>query len=128
MVMPMKSRSKLLPGQKGAKALQEKYGDAFVCVRYRYDVKKRKQYKTVEIIVSEKDWIPPAVRVTERANVSLKIGVAEKKVQAEVKALGGRMNPELRVWLVPYGCILGTRLEKFIILQTDEPMNKRKSL
>ena len=124
----MKSRSKLLPGQKGAKALQEKYGDAFVCARYRYDVKKRKQYKTVEIIVSEKDWTPPPARFPESAIVSLKIGATDKKLQAEVKALGGRWNPERKVWLVPYGCILGTRLEKFIIIQTYDSVNNTKSL
>jgi len=36
----------------------EQYGDALVCVRYRYDVATHKQYKTVEIIVSESDWTP----------------------------------------------------------------------
>ena len=46
----MKTRSKLLPGQKGTKSLQKQYGDALVCVRYRYDETNGKQLKTVEII------------------------------------------------------------------------------
>ena len=32
------------------KEIVEQYGDALICVRYRYDAKARKQYKTVEII------------------------------------------------------------------------------
>ena len=61
------------------------------------DVKTRKQYKTVEIIVREKDWTPPPARFRESAIISLKIGATEKKLQAEVKALGGRWNPERKV-------------------------------
>ena len=124
----MKTKSKVLPGQKGAKSLQKIYGDAFVCVRYRYDVKKRKQYKTVEIIVSEKDWTPPPAKFPESEIVALKIGAAEKKLQAEVKEFGGRWNPERKVWLVPYGCIHGTKLEKFITVQTEKTGENRTCL
>ncbi len=52
----MKTRVKLKPGQKGTKKLLERYGDAHVCVRYRYDSVKCKQQKTAEIEVSETDW------------------------------------------------------------------------
>lgn len=47
----MKSRLKLKPGQKGTKAMVEKYGDALVCVRYRYDEASRTRIKTMELIV-----------------------------------------------------------------------------
>ncbi len=33
----MKARRKLKPGQQGTKNLLEVYGDALLCVRYRYD-------------------------------------------------------------------------------------------
>jgi hypothetical protein len=33
----MKTRVKLKPGQRGTKKLLDQYGDALVCVRYRYD-------------------------------------------------------------------------------------------
>ena len=33
----MRARLKLLPGQKGTKALVRKYGESLFCVRYRYD-------------------------------------------------------------------------------------------
>jgi len=61
------------------------------------DVKTHKQYKAVETIVSEKDWPPPPARFPDSGIVSLKIGAAEKKLQTEVKALGGRWNPERKV-------------------------------
>jgi len=40
---------KLKPGQKGTKALSEQYGDALICVRYRYDEVSRTRIKTVEL-------------------------------------------------------------------------------
>jgi hypothetical protein len=51
----MITRLKLKPGQKGTKALVEKYGDSLVCVRYRYDEKSRTRLKTVELIVEKKE-------------------------------------------------------------------------
>jgi hypothetical protein len=36
--------------------------------------------------------------------------------QSQVKAVGGRWDKDRKVWIVPYGCIRGTRLEKFIII------------
>lgn len=74
----MKTRTKVNPGQKGTKKLMSEYGDALVCVRYRYDVKKRKQFKTVEIIVDERDWVPPPPKFPERALVGLRIGFQEE--------------------------------------------------
>ena len=52
--------------------------------------------------------------------VPLKIGSKEKTLQNQVKALGGRWNPEEKVWYVPYGCVVGTRLEKLIAVPTKE--------
>lgn len=46
----MKTRLKLKPGQKGTRKLVDIYGDALVCVRYRYDEESRARVKTVEII------------------------------------------------------------------------------
>ena len=67
----MITRVNLKPGQKGTKRLPEQYGDALVCVRYRYDAKTHKQYKTVEIIVSENEWKYAAARFgTGRCNAN----------------------------------------------------------
>ncbi len=74
----MKIRARMNPGQKGTKKFVEKYCDALVCVRYRYDTQKRKQYKTVEIIVSESDWVPPPAKYPDSTLVSLKRGGPRK--------------------------------------------------
>jgi hypothetical protein len=44
------ARLKLKLGQKGTKALVEKYGDDLVCIRYRYDEASRTRIKTVELV------------------------------------------------------------------------------
>lgn len=54
----MQTRLSLRPGQKGTKKLVVEYGDRLVAVRYRYDVERRKRYKTVELIVDETPWSP----------------------------------------------------------------------
>lgn len=114
----MKTRVKLKPGQPGTKKHVKKYGDALVCVRYRYDAEKRKQYKTVEIIVSESEWTPPPAKYPDSTLVALNIGARETTMQSQVKSLGGRWDPSKKLWIVPYGCIRGTRLEKLIVIET----------
>lgn len=94
----MKTRVKLKPGQRGTKKLLDQYGDALVCVRYRYDREKRKQFKTIEIIVSESDWIPPAPKYVDSDLVALRIGYEEKTLQEQVKSLGGRWDRQQKVW------------------------------
>lgn len=108
--------------------MTEQYGDALVCVRYRYDAEKRKKQKTVEIIVSESDWKPPSARYQAGALVPLRIGFNEKPIQEQVRALGGRWDQEHRLWYIPYGCIAGTLLEKFIVLETGKFEENKKSL
>jgi hypothetical protein len=114
----MKTRVNLKPGQKGTKRLVQQYGDALVCVRYRYDAKALKQYKTVEIIVSESVWTPPPAKYPDGELVSLKIGIDETTLQNQARAVGGRWDKERQVWLVPFGCIAGTKLEKLIVVET----------
>jgi hypothetical protein len=49
----MKTRLILKPGQRGTKSLSEKYGDALLCVRFRYDAELRQRLKTIELVVGE---------------------------------------------------------------------------
>lgn len=49
----MITRLKLKPGQKGTKALAEKYGEDFVCVRYRYDEPSRTRIKRLKLLWKE---------------------------------------------------------------------------
>ncbi|MFA7062136.1 MAG: hypothetical protein WC156_15125 [Pedobacter sp.] len=116
----MKTRAKLKPGQNGTKKFVEQYGDALVCVRYRYDMATRKQYKTIEIIVSEREWVPPLAKHADGTLVPLKIGIKDTAFQEQVRAVGGRWDREKKLWFVPYGCIAGTKLEKFINIETAQ--------
>jgi len=124
----MKTRVILKPGQKGTKRLVEQYGEALLCVRYRYDAKAHRQYKTVEIIVSESEWTPPPVKYPDGTLVPIKIGLNETSLQNQTRAVGGRWDKQRQVWLVPYGCIAGTKLEKFIAVETSVETKKDDSL
>lgn len=121
----MKTRARLKPGQNGTKQFVKQYGDALVCVRYRYDAEARKQYKTVEIIVSESDWTPPLAKYPDSTLVPLKIGIKETAAQEQVRAVGGRWDKEKKLWFVPYSCIAGTKLEKFIDVETIQKDQKQ---
>jgi len=113
----MKTRVKLKPGQNGTKKLVAQYGDALICVRYRYDAETCRQVKTVEIIVSECSWTPPPQKYPASALVPLRIGINEKSLQKKAKAVGGHWDSEQQAWLAHYGCIVGTDLEKLIIVK-----------
>lgn len=120
----MKTRLILKPGQKGTKRMAEKYGDALLCIRFRYDEENRKRLKTVELIVEESDWMPPVSRYTVDALVSLRIEASDMKMRIQAKAAGAKWNPEKQLWFVKYGKIVGTTLEKH--LQVDEKDNHGK--
>jgi hypothetical protein len=95
-------RLHLEPGQKGTKRLLEQYGDRLVCVRYRYDAPRRKRFKTVELIVAERDWQPPRPPLAPYRPISLRIAFAEADLRRRVKQAGGRWNPDERVWQLPH--------------------------
>jgi hypothetical protein len=110
----MKTRLILRPGQRGTKSLAKKYGEDLLCVRFRYDAKLRQRLKTVELIIERTEWTPPQPRFTEGAIVPLRIKHDDMPMRLQAKAAGGRWNPEKKIWLVRYGKIAGTPLEKHI--------------
>jgi len=89
----MRVRLTLKPGQRGTKQLVEEYGDRLVCVRYRYDSERRKRYKTVELIVDEAEWLDQTAPV-DALMVGVLVAREETELRAQVKAEGGRWNPE----------------------------------
>lgn len=115
----MITRLKLKPGQKGTRKLLGQYGDALVCVRYRYDKASYTRVKTVELIVEKTAWQPPASEFADNELVAIKIGFAEKELIEAARAAKGRWNPELRLWSLRYGKIKGTNLEKHIVLDAS---------
>lgn len=88
----------LLPGQPGTKRLQKKYGEKLLFVRYRYDVKKGKRLKTVELIVESQDWKPSENRSPPNKKISVRIEYGEIELARMVKSLGGQWNPQKKVW------------------------------
>ncbi len=88
----------LRPGQPGTKRLLAQYGKSLVCVRYRYDERTKQRIKTVELIVDRTEWRPEAGSAGGDTVVALRVGWQESRVQQQVKAAGGRWDPEARVW------------------------------
>ena len=120
----MITRLKLKPGQKGTKALSEKYGDALVCVRYRYDEASRTRIKTVELIVDKKELTPSRKKqkqkIEDETVVPVRIAYGEKQLGKMARSAGGRWDPDVKLWYIQYGKIKGTELEQHIILDATE--------
>ena len=93
----MITRLKLRPGQRGTKKLLAEHGDALVCVRYRYDEATRKRIKTVELIIEESEWQPPARKFGDDDAVFVKIGFNEKELRAAAKEAKGRWGPAVKL-------------------------------
>ncbi len=110
----MKTRLVLRPGQRGTKQLVGKYGDALICIRFRYDEVTRKRLKTVELIEEQTDWEPPPPRFAPDTLVPLRIAASNMPLRVKVKAAGGKWIPEEQLWYVRYGAIVGSPLEKHI--------------
>lgn len=110
----VKTRLILKPGQPGTKTLSKKYGDALLCVRFRYDAESRQRLKTVELVVERAKWTPPVPQYTADTLVPLQIEAFDMAMRLQAKAAGGRWNPEKKLWFVKYGNIAGTPLEKHI--------------
>ncbi len=107
----MRTLVNLKPGQKGTKQLLAQYGDRLVCVRYRYDAQRKKRFKTVELIVAEREWEPPPPRFTAEAIVGVRVGFAEEELREQVKQAGGKWNRHRKVWEMRYDQVVALKLE-----------------
>lgn len=107
----MKTRLILKPGQRGTKSLTKKYGDALLCVRFRYDATLKQRLKTIELVVEKTEWTPPPPRYTADTLVPLRIEASDMPTRSQAKTAGGRWNPEKQLWFAKHGKIAGTPLE-----------------
>ncbi len=114
-LLKMRTRLTLLPGARGARQLQEQYGEQLVGVRYRHDEQRQKRYKTVELIVKESAWQPEEQRPPSDRTVEIRVAVAEREVRLEVKQAGGLWNPPLQVWELRPAQVAGLGLESRIV-------------
>jgi hypothetical protein len=110
----MKTRLTLKSGQDGTIRLVDKYGDALVCIRFRYDVKNGKRLKTVELIVYAIDWSPPPLRYVSKDIFPLRKSASNMCLLTMVKAVSGRWKPEEQLCFVKFGSIAGGPLENHI--------------
>ncbi len=94
----MYTRRTLTPGQKGTKKFLDLYGEKLCSVRYRYDEQRRKRFTTVELIVEESDWTPPAAPIVEPTLVGLRVALHEVDVQRVIKKAGGKWDRQNQVW------------------------------
>jgi hypothetical protein len=96
----MITRLKLKPGQKGTKALVEQYGEALVCVRYRYDEASRTRIKTVELIVDKKELTPSRKKqqkIEDETLVPVRIAYGEKQLGKMARSAGGKWDPDVKL-------------------------------
>lgn len=110
----MQTRLTRKPGQKGTKKLKAIYGDKLICVRYRYDMEKRKRYKTVELIVEEVDWLP------HNALVLVRVAWGEKEMGIKVKNAGGKWNTARKAWELTYDKVVELGLENRVVRGWEE--------
>ena len=99
----MRTRLIRQPGQPGTKRLVEQYGAESVCVRHRYDNQLGKRYKTIELIIEESSWQPPARIFQDDEVVLIRIEFSETHWRDRVKSAGGKWNPNLKLWEIKYG-------------------------
>ena len=111
----MRTRLTLHPGQDGAKQMQAQYGDRLVCVRYRYDERRQKRFKTVELIVEESDWAPQTGQRIEDALVWVRVALPEVEVRRQVKRAGGRWDPHRCLWELRYEQVIALGLSERIV-------------
>ncbi len=109
----MEVKTTLTPGKKGTKQLVKTYGEKLVCVRYRYDKARQKCFKTVELIIDEKDWIPETT-ISLDQKVLVQVGLKEGEIRERVKAVGGQWVARQRAWQLTYQKVLELGLENRI--------------
>jgi hypothetical protein len=84
-------------------------------VRYRYDAERKKRFKTVELLVAERDWEPPRPRFADDQIVELRVPFADLAVRDRVKQAGGRWNPARRLWQLRYDRAVALGLDARVV-------------
>jgi len=102
----LKTGKKLNPGAPGTKKLVAEYGEKLLCVRYRYDARKKLRLKTIEIIVEAVPWQPASNRISKNKIVNVRVKYGEVDLGRQVKAAGGIWNRKKQSWELAYREVL----------------------
>jgi hypothetical protein len=76
----------------------------------------RTRIKTVELIAEKKELSSTQKNHEDEKHVPVQIAFSETSLKNIVKTMGGRWDPEVRLWYIQFGKIKDTSLEKHIIL------------
>jgi hypothetical protein len=104
MLKHMETHSHLKPGQKETRRLLEQFGEKLLCVRYRFDEIRQIRMKTVEIIVDERP-LNPNLQHRDKDMVAVMVPFIQAALRDRLKAVGGRWDPDEKIWRVMYGAI-----------------------
>lgn len=76
-----------------------------MCVRYLYDAKASRQYKTVELIVSSAPWRPTGRNPRRRDDdiIAIRIAYEETELRERAKRLGAVWRPVQKIWEIAWG-------------------------
>jgi hypothetical protein len=102
----MDIRLTLQPGQRGTKRLVEQYGEQLVCVRYRYDARRKRRFTTVELIVAEQPWQAKPKPPAPPRLVLIRLARGERDLQRRVKAAGGEWLEKQQLWRLAHDQVL----------------------
>jgi hypothetical protein len=92
----------LIAGKPGTDKWVKKYGDALVCVRYKYDLQNGRKIKTVELIVENQPWNKNNSRIPANKIVGIRVKYGEINVARLVRNAGGVWNKAKKLWQLPY--------------------------
>ena len=103
-------------GEPGTKKLTRIYGNDLVCVRYKYDYKNRKKYKTIELKIEEGPWEPDDDDKYLTQKVEIRVDYKEIGLRKKLKSEGAVWDPGKRVWRTTFKTVLELGLEERIIM------------
>jgi hypothetical protein len=84
--------------------------------------------KTVELIVEKKEIKSPLRKKAEDKVVAVRVAYGERKLGMQIRAAGGRWDPDVKLWYVPYGKIKGTELEPHVIFDAGMKSGKNTGI
>lgn len=123
----MRTRRTVRAGLPGTKRLVERYGEQILYVRYRLDEERERCWKTIELIVEERPWIPTHRKERDRSLVHVRLLVTEVLLRRAVKLAGGQWEPEKQTWQLTREAARQLGLEARIVLpRRSLPVYTRK--
>ena len=79
--------------------------------------------KRNELVISgKKELPPPKQKFSDESLVQVQIAYGESALGKMARKMGGKWDPDVKLWHIPYGKIKGTELEKNMIVDAKEKL------